>query len=73
MKTTKVQLETLSCPSCIKKIESALQQIEAVIKAEVLFNSSKVKVTYNESKINFEEVYSIIEKIGYRVLDKKAA
>ena len=48
MKTIKIQLETLTCPSCINKIEGVLNKQNGVDDAKVMFNSSKVKVTYNE-------------------------
>ena len=34
------QLETVSCPSCVAKIEGALKKTPGVEQAEVLFNSS---------------------------------
>ncbi|WP_051912644.1 heavy-metal-associated domain-containing protein [Carnobacterium funditum] len=37
------QLEPLTCPSCIKKIESTLSKTAGVESAKVMFNSSKVK------------------------------
>ena len=44
METIRFQLETLTCPSCIAKIEGALNKQSGVEEAKVLFNSSKVKV-----------------------------
>ncbi|MFA5619426.1 MAG: heavy metal-associated domain-containing protein [Weeksellaceae bacterium] len=68
MKTIKIQLETLTCPSCINKIEGVLNKQNGVDDAKVMFNSSKVKVTYNEEETNPEEISAIIEKLGYPVL-----
>lgn len=67
MKTEKIQLEELTCPSCITKIESVLSKEEGVEEAKVLFNASKVKVTYNEDKISGEHITDLIEKLGYVV------
>lgn len=52
MKQLKLQLETLTCPTCIKKIEGALNKTEGVESAKVLFNSSKVKVKYEDTIIS---------------------
>ncbi len=68
MKTITLQLETLTCPSCIKKIEGVLNKEAGVDNAKVMFNSSKVKVSYNQQKTSSETLAALIEKLGYPVL-----
>ncbi|MFA5588092.1 MAG: heavy metal-associated domain-containing protein [Mariniphaga sp.] len=68
IKTVRFQLETLTCPSCITRIEGVLNKEPGVEKAKVLFNSSKVKVEYNEDKVSAERLAEVIEKVGYPVL-----
>lgn len=68
METIRFQLETLTCPSCIAKIEGALNKQNGVKEAKVLFNSSKVKVKYNNEEISSEELKKLIEKVGFPVL-----
>ncbi|HLR63489.1 MAG TPA: heavy-metal-associated domain-containing protein [Lentibacillus sp.] len=68
MKTAKFQLEPLTCPSCIKKIEGKLGKMDGVENVKVLFNSSKIKSTYDESKVTSEELQETIEKLGYSVM-----
>lgn len=68
MKTAKFQLETLTCPSCIKKIEGKLGKMDGVEKAKVLFNSSKVKATLDEDQVTSDELKETIEKLGYLVI-----
>ncbi len=68
MKTIRFQLETLTCPSCIAKIEGALNKQSGVEEAKVLFNSSKVKVKYNSEEVSSEELVKLIEKVGFPVL-----
>lgn len=70
MKTEKIQLEELTCPSCITKIESVLSKEEGVEEARVLYNASKVKVTYQEDKISVKHITNLIEKLGYVVKGK---
>ncbi|GAB3808284.1 heavy-metal-associated domain-containing protein [Virgibacillus kimchii] len=67
MTTTKFQLEPLTCPSCIKKIESKVGRIPGVEEAKVMFNSSKVKTTFNEAQVSKDEIRETIEKLGYPV------
>ncbi|MCC5894360.1 MAG: heavy-metal-associated domain-containing protein [Alkalibacterium sp.] len=65
-----IKLETLSCPSCLQKIENALQGVEGVDKESisVLFNSSKVKMTYDSKQTSIEAIEKTIEALGYPVI-----
>lgn len=73
MKKTVYQLETLTCPSCIKKIEGVLDKQEGVEDVKVLFHSSKVRVHYNEAVVHADELHEIIQKLGYPVLSVKTS
>lgn len=65
------QLETISCPSCIAKIEGMLKKTAGIASSEVLFNTSRVKVSFDETIISTEEIKGKISKLGYRVLGEK--
>lgn len=65
------QLETISCPSCIAKIEAMLKKTPGIASSEVMFNTSRVKVTFDEAKITSEEIRDKIDKLGYKVLGEK--
>lgn len=67
-KTKRLQLQTLNCPTCVTKIEGALNKLQGVKEAKVLFNSSKVRVVFNEHEVSSERIVNIIEKLGYPVL-----
>jgi copper chaperone CopZ len=71
MTTKTYQLETLTCPSCMAKIQNALRRTEGVKEAEVLFNSSKAKVYYDEGVVESESIKKIIETLGFKVLGEK--
>jgi len=73
MKKIEIRLEPLSCPSCIKRIEGKLNKTKGVQDARVLFNSSKVKATFDGDMQTAESITEIIEKLGYPVLSKKVA
>ncbi len=68
MTTVKFQLEPLTCPSCIKKIEGKVGKMNGVEQVKVLFNSSKVKAVYDENTVSSDELKTVIEKLGYPVL-----
>lgn len=71
MKTVKFAVEDLTCPSCIKKIEGALSKKSGVDEAKVLFNSSKVKVVFEEDAVSVNQLAEMIQKLGYPVLETK--
>ena len=69
MKTATIQLETLTCPSCVLKIEGALKSLEGVDKdsIKVLFNSSKAKFSFDDEKLSVQKVEKAITDLGYDV------
>ncbi|RHW38992.1 copper chaperone [Neobacillus notoginsengisoli] len=73
MKKAVFQLDTLTCPSCIKRIETALSKTEGVTSVKVLFNLSKVKTEFNEGQISASGIEETLKKLGYPVLSQKVS
>ena len=73
MKKAVIQVETLTCPSCSLKIEGAIKKLDGVDEdsVKVLFNSSKVKLDFEEEKISIEDIVAAITKVGYEVEKSK--
>ena len=73
MKQATLQLETLTCPSCLQKIEKAVTRLDGVDSdtLKVLFNSSKVKYDFDEEVIQIEAVEKAIDQLGYEVLKSR--
>ncbi len=71
MAKAEFQLEALTCPTCVKKIETALTKAKGVGSVKVLFNASKVKTEFDEAEISGEKIKLIIENLGYSVLTSK--
>lgn len=73
MKTVTIQLETLTCPSCIQKIEGAMKKIDGVDQetVSVMFNASKVKADFDSDKTTLEEIEKTITRMGYAVEKSK--
>ncbi len=65
------QLDTLTCPSCTMKLEGMLKKTEGVKEYEVLFNSSKIKLEYDENVVDLETIKNNIAKLGFEVLKEK--
>ena len=73
MKKAVFGLEPLSCPSCIKKIESTVGKMDGVEDIKVLFNSNKVRARFNEDVVQAEQIHEVITKLGYPVLSQKVS
>ena len=73
MQKAVINLETLSCPSCLQKIENALKGLEGIEKEsiEVLFNSSRVRVNFDANIVTIEAIEKAIEDLGYPVLKSR--
>ncbi len=48
-----------------------MRRIKGVSNAEVLFNSSKLKVSYNESTLSDGKIKETVNGLGYKVLGEK--
>lgn len=69
MKAATIQLETLSCPSCIQKIEGALKNLAGVDQdsTKIMFNSSKVKLNFDSEQVSIDQIENAITSLGYEV------
>lgn len=73
MRTARLTTEPFTCPSCVKKIEGALERTTGVTDATVLFNSNKVKVSFDETQVSADELAAVVSGMGYPVLATKVA
>ena len=70
MQKATIQLETLTCPSCMQKIENGVKSLDGVSKEslKVLFNSSKVRLEFDDERVSIKDIEHVIDKLGYEVL-----
>ena len=73
MRPARLTTEPFTCPSCVKKIEGALGRTPGVEDVSVLFNSNKVKVTFDEDQVSANELAEVVTGLGYPVLSTKVA
>ena len=60
-----LQLEKLTCPSCMKKVTDTVNALSGVERTKVLFEASKARVFFAPSQITDTEIIHTIEDIGY--------
>ena len=73
MKKAVFGLEPLSCPTCIKKIEGALEKMDGVKEVKVMFHSDKVRAQFDADVVNADQMQETIEKLGYPVTSQKVS
>ena len=69
MQNANIQLETLTCPSCLQKIENGVGNLNGVDKdtLKVMFNASCVKFNFDGEVLTIEEIEKAINDLGYEV------
>lgn len=64
-KTTTLRAKDLSCPSCINKIEGALNAMDGVANSEVKFNSGRIVVEHDPGKVRASDLVKTVASAGY--------
>lgn len=65
MDQTTLQLEKLTCPSCMQKITDTVNELKGVENTKVLFDRSKARVFFDGTLISEKEIIHEIIKLGY--------
>lgn len=55
----------MSCAHCVKKIETALQDLQGVVMAKVNLKKEIAKVKYDETAQTLESLTAAVKEIGY--------
>lgn len=69
MKKATLQLETLTCPSCVAKIEGALKKTSGIDQnsVKISFSSSRVRLEFDDQQVGIDDISNAISKLGYNV------
>ena len=71
MKKALFEIEPLTCPSCTKKIEGALNKMAGIVSTRVLFNLGKVRVEFDEAYIDIGQLEKLLRKLRYSITAAK--
>ena len=64
MKTI-LRSKELTCPSCVAKIEKALQAVDGVEEAKVHFNTGRIEVQHDAARVAGTDLEKAVRAIGY--------
>jgi Cu+-exporting ATPase len=67
--SAELQIEGISCASCVLKIETALLELAGVVKAAVNLATGRVAVDYLPNAVDLGRIRRAIEDVGYTVRD----
>jgi Cu+-exporting ATPase len=60
----------MTCASCVRRIEKALQKVDGVHEASVNLATEKARVVYDPGATTFEAMHAAVQKAGYGLGDQ---
>ncbi|HSJ51967.1 MAG TPA: heavy metal translocating P-type ATPase [Actinomycetota bacterium] len=60
----------VTCPTCVRNIESALDGMPGVDKVEANFGAERVSVEFDRDRVGIDEMRDAIARAGYRVEER---
>ncbi|MGH9530869.1 MAG: heavy-metal-associated domain-containing protein [Terriglobales bacterium] len=69
--TTKFKVTGMYCDACQTKIEKALSKTDGVKSATIDWKAGSASVTFDDAKVNPEQIIKVIEKQGYKAEPEK--
>ncbi|GIN93705.1 copper chaperone CopZ [Siminovitchia terrae] len=70
MKQVTLNVQGMSCGSCVNKIEGNVGKLNGVESVKVLLSEGKVDVTFDESTVDLTVVKGAIKDSGYEVMEE---
>ncbi|XP_027361435.1 probable copper-transporting ATPase HMA5 [Abrus precatorius] len=61
----RLQIKGMTCTSCSSTIESALQALQGVLKAQVALATEEAQVHYNPNVISYNQILEAVEDSGF--------
>lgn len=66
MKEINLKIEGMHCTGCSNRLEKVLNNTDGIEKAKVNFEDKKATISFDETKINEEEIKETIEDSGFK-------
>ncbi|MFQ5796156.1 MAG: heavy metal translocating P-type ATPase [Candidatus Bipolaricaulia bacterium] len=63
--TEDLEITGLHCVNCANELQEMIGQLEGVSEAQMYFNAGKLRVRYDEGKIDHTELIQQVSRIGY--------
>ncbi|MBU2511489.1 heavy metal translocating P-type ATPase [bacterium] len=66
LETRVLDIEGMTCSSCVRTVEETVQQQDGIQKASVNYASEKLQIVLESDKTSVDEIIAVIEKRGYK-------
>ncbi|MDD6794081.1 MAG: heavy metal translocating P-type ATPase [Clostridiaceae bacterium] len=63
-------VEGMTCSACANRVERVAKKIDGIENANVNFATEKLTVEIEEQKVSYEEIKSVVEKAGYKLVEE---
>ena len=63
--TTVLRSDELTCPSCVRKIEGALERLDGVERATVHFGAGRIEVEHDPARADTDALVHTVRAVGY--------
>jgi copper chaperone CopZ len=70
LETQIIQIEGMTCYSCVNRVETAVKAINGVKKASVDFLRKRLEVIFNSGELTRERIINVITQLGYQTLEQ---
>lgn len=71
MRTIKIDVKGMTCSSCEKHINYAINQLNGILKVRSSYKNENTEIQFNKSKTTVEEIKNAINSTGYSVINTK--
>jgi len=69
MEKVTLPIQGMSCASCVKKVEDALNDLEGVVRASVNFATERATVQYIPGAVSMGDFKKAVKEAGYEILE----
>lgn len=62
----------MTCAACAKAVERVTKKMDGVYDQSVNIATEKLKIEYDNSKVNFDDIKQVVEKAGYGIIKEES-
>lgn len=65
-----LNIEGMTCASCVQTVEKAARKLEGVQEANVNLTTEKMNISYDETKLSIHDIQSAVDQAGYKAVNE---
>lgn len=66
-----MKIEGMTCASCAKAVERAINKLDGVIEASVNLATEKLTISYDPNTLKVSDIRKAVEKAGYKAIEEE--